>query len=245
METKYLLSYIIKRMNTESVMPQPPNLLNDDGTASMATMLLLSHHAFRRDMARFIRAAAEIKAGDASRADAVRGEWEQSYRQALHGHHMFEDANIFPDIKNKHPDLASAIDKLTEQHHRIDPVLEKGDAAFAGLAHPENAETVLNELKMLLDQHLAFEEAQITPGLRGAKEFPVPADDNMAAMYAQGFAWSMQGIAPEVLNQVRKLLPDILLAKLPAAQTEFEARSERVWGTYTVGSVTTPVPKEY
>ncbi len=226
-------------------MSQSPNLLNDDGTASMATLLLLSHHAFRRDIARFIRAAAQIKAGDTSRADAVRGEWEKSYRQALHGHHVMEDTNIFPDIKNKHPNLASAIDTLTAQHHEIDPALERGDAAFTDLVHPDSAEVVLNELKTLLDQHLAFEEAEITPYLRGAKEFPALADDSMAAMYAEGFAWSMQGIAPRVLEEVRRLLPDILLAKLSGAQREFEARSERVWGAYTVGSATTPVPTEY
>lgn len=211
----------------------------------MATMLLLSHHAFRRDIARFIDAVQHIKAGDVSRAEDVRGEWEKSYRQALHGHHTMEDANIFPDIKNKHPELSSALEKLMEQHHKIDPVLEKGDAAFADLTHPERAEAVLNELKALLDEHLTFEEAQITPSLRGAKDFPVPPDENMAAMYAQGFSWSMQGIAPEVIQQVRKLLPDILLAKLPTAQAEFEARSKRVWGTYTVGAAMTSVPDGY
>lgn len=232
-------------MDTEPDMPQPPNLLNDDGSASMATMLLMSHHAFRRDIVRFIQAIATIKSGDSARADAVRGEWEKSYRQALHGHHMMEDANIFPDIRSKHPDLAAAIDKLTEQHHMIDPLLEKGDAAFADLTHPENAEAVLNELKTLLDQHLAFEEAEITPSLRDAKDFPVPPDEKMAAMYADGFSWSMQGIAPEVLDQVRKMLPDILLAKLPAAQADFEARSERVWGNDVVGSASTSIPNDY
>lgn len=226
-------------------MRQPPNLLNDDGTASMATMLMMSHHAFRRDIARFIRAVDQMKTGDVSRSEDVRGEWEKSYRLALHGHHTMEDTNIFPDIRSKHPDLGFAIDKLMEQHHQIDPLLEKGDAAFADLVHPEKAEAVLSELKTLLDQHLAFEEAEIIPSLRGAKEFPAPADDNMAAMYAQGFSWSMQGIATEVLDEVRKLLPEILLAKLPAAQAEFEVRSKRVWGAYTVGSATTPVPKEY
>jgi hypothetical protein len=226
-------------------MPQPPNLLNDDGTASMATMLLLSHHAFRRDIARFIRAIAQIKAGDASRAESVRDEWEKSYRRALHGHHMMEDSNIFPDIKSRHPELASALDTLSEQHHRIDPLLEKGDSAFAELAHTENAEAVLNELKSLIDQHLAFEEAQITPSLRGTRDFPAPADDNMAAMYAQGFSWSMQGIAPEVLEQVRKMLPGSVLAKLPTAEAEFEAHSAIVWETYSVGSATTPIPSDY
>lgn len=211
----------------------------------MATMLLMAHHAFRRDMARFVRAVAEIKAGDASRADAVRDEWEKSYRQALHGHHTMEDSHIFPDIRAKHPALASALDALTEQHHQIDPLLEKSGEAFADLAHPEKAEAVLDELKTLLDQHLAFEEAEITPSLREAKEFPAPTDDATASLYAQGFAWSTQGIAPEVLDKVWELLPEILLAKLPAAQKEFEARSERVWGTYAVGSATTPIPQGY
>ncbi len=232
-------------MNIEPIMSQPPNFLNDDGTASMATMLLLSHHAFRRDIARFIRAAAEIKAGDASRAEAVRNEWEKSYRKALHGHHTMEDMNIFPDIRKKYPNLAPALDKLTEQHHKIDPLIERGDKAFADLAHPENVETVFAELKTLLDEHLTFEEAQITPSLRDIKEFPAPADNDKAKMSAQGFAWSMQGIAPEVLDQVRKLLPDILLEKLPAAQTEFDVRTEQVWGKYIVGSATTPVPRGY
>lgn len=228
-------------MNTESA----PKLLNEDGTASMATMLLLSHHAFRRDMMRFMRALGEIRAGDVSRISAIRDEWEKSYKQALHGHHMAEDSRIFPDIKNKHPELVSVIDKLTEQHHQIDPILERGDVAFADLAHPENAEAVLNELKMLLDQHLAFEEAEITPFLRDSKEFPKPADENATAMYAQGFAWSMQGIDSTVLDEVRKLLPELLLAKLSDAQAAFEAHSKQVWGAYAVGSAITPIPTEY
>lgn len=221
-----------------------PNLLNDDGTASMATMLLLSHHAFRRDIVRLIRAVESMKAGDTSRMEAVREEWEKSYRMALHGHHTIEDTTIFPDMEQKHPELKTALNKLTEQHHHIDPILEKGDAAFADLAHPEKAETVLHELKTLLDEHLAFEEAEITPALRAAKEFPAPTDEAAVNMYAQGFAWSMQGIHPNVLEQVEKLLPEMLLIKLPAAREAFETRSKRVWGTYAVGEATTPIPTQ-
>lgn len=226
-------------------MYQAPRLLNDDGTASMATMLLMSHHAFRRDIARLIRAVGQIKDGDASRADAVREEWKKSYKMALHGHHTMEDTHIFPDLRNKYPELAPALDTLTEQHHKIDPLLEEGDAAFADLAHPERAESVLAELKVLLDEHLAYEEAEITPSLREEREFPVPADEHAAAMYADGFAWSMQGIAPDVLSEVQKMLPEVLVAKLPAAREAFEGRSQRVWGTYAIGSATTSVPTEY
>lgn len=226
-------------------MSQPPNLLNDDGTASMATMLMLSHHAFRRDIMRFIQAVAKIQAGDSSHAEALQEEWNKGYHMGLHGHHTAEDNGIFPGIRNQHPDVAAAIDKLTAQHHHIDPVLERGDAAFADLAHPDNAAAVLVDLKKLLDEHLTFEEAEVTPFLRDGKDFPVPPDDNMANMYAQGFAWSMQGIAPEVLDQVKKMLPPILADKLPAAQAAFEERSKRVWGDYSVGAATTPVPEGY
>ena len=37
----------------------PTKLLNDDGTASMATLLMCSHHAFRRDVASFAKALAD------------------------------------------------------------------------------------------------------------------------------------------------------------------------------------------
>jgi hypothetical protein len=232
-------------MNTLSGVAQVPNFLDDNGTASIATLLLMSHHAFRRDIMRFILAVEQIKNGDASRIEAVRNEWESSYRQALHGHHVMEDTHIFPDIQSKHPELVIVIDQLAEQHHTIDPVLEKGDVAFANLRQPRQAETVLHELRSLLDLHLTFEEASITPSLRDSKDFPVPTNEKEADLYAQGFAWSMQGIAPEVLTEVRKLLPENLVEKLPAAQEEFEKRSERVWGTYVVGSATTPLPKDY
>ncbi len=223
-------------------MSHPPNLLNDDGTASMATMLMLSHHAFRRDIARLMRAVDQVKTGDLSRVDALREEWQQSFRQALHGHHTIEDANMFPDLKSKHPDLGSAIDTLTSQHHQIDPLLEKGDVVFADLAHPELAQTLLHELHIRLQEHLAFEEERVTPSLRDAKEFPTPADDDAALMYAQGFAWCMQGIASQVLEQVEKLLPASVLSRLPDARAEFELRCQRVWGTYDVSSSTVPIP---
>lgn len=226
-------------------MNKAPNLLNEDGTASMATMLLMSHHAFRRDIARFIRAIEQVKAGDNSRNDALKEEWETSYRQALHGHHTMEDSHIFPDIQSKHPELGPALVTLTAQHHKIDPLIEEGNIAFADLSHPEKAESVLAELKRLLDEHLEFEEANITPALRDSKEFPMSQDEETASMYAQGFSWSMQGIAPNVTDEVKKLLPSILTDKLPAAQAAFETRSTKVWGNYEVGSTSTSIPEVY
>jgi hypothetical protein len=218
-----------------------PNLLNDDGSASMATMLMMSHHAFRRDLARFGVALERIDAGDKSAVEALRAEW-QNYHGALHGHHMMEDSRVFPHLAGEHASLAPTIARLTEQHHLIDPLLERGDRAFEALPDTQAAKAVITELKTLLDPHLATEEAEVVPLLREAKQFPAPASDAEADLYAQGFAWSTHGIAAEVLDRVFSILPESLTSRLPAARAEFERRCERVWGSARAGSATTPIP---
>jgi len=218
-----------------------PNLLNEDGSASMATMLMMSHHAFRRDIARFGVALDKVAAGDTSAVEALRREW-LNYRGALHGHHMMEDSRVFPHLAGAHASLAPTIARLTEEHHRIDPLLERGDRAFEALPDTHAAQGLVAELKALLDPHLATEEAELVPFLRPAKEFPAPANDAEAELYAQGFAWSTHGIAAEVLDRVFALLPESLTSRLPAARAEFERRCERVWGSARAGSATTPIP---
>lgn len=221
-------------------MPTAPNLLNDDGTASMASMFMMSHHGFRRDLQRFERAL-ELPPGQL-RSDALKQEW-QNYHGALHGHHSMEDANIFPNMKQHSPSLAACVDELSRDHQRIDPLLERGDAAFAGLpATASDALAVVRELQALLAPHLATEESEIIPLLRGAKQFPAPPSEAELEMYAQGFAWSAQGIAPAVLEQVFALLPAALTARLPAARAAFDARCEKVWGSAQAGNATTPIP---
>jgi hypothetical protein len=216
-------------------------LLNDDGTASMATLLMSSHHGLRRDLGRFRAALARVKAGDPSHVEALQGEWK-GFHMTLHGHHAAEDGGIFPDLREKQPALRAVIDRLAGDHRRIDPLLERGDAAFAALPDTAEAEALIGELITLLDEHLALEEAEIVPHLRAAKEFPAPPNEEMLAMYAQGFAWSMHGIADEVLGPMLKMLPEGLIARLPAAQAAFAERCERVWGSAKVGRSSTSVP---
>jgi hypothetical protein len=222
-------------------MSSAPNLLNDDGTASIATALMMSHHGFRRDLARFAQALARIAGGDTTRANAVREEW-QSYRATLHGHHESEDKGVFPGLASAHESVRATIEKLGADHRRIDPLLERGDRAFAELPQADQAAAVVRELGELLHPHLAIEEAELIPFLRGAREFPAPPTDEVAAMYAQGFAWAGNGIAAEVLERVHEMLPEALRAKLPAARAAFEARCERVWGSAKAGAATTPIP---
>jgi Hemerythrin HHE cation binding domain len=223
-------------------MYNPATLLNEDGSASMATALLMSHHAFRRDIARFAVAVRQFAAGDRSRLAALQAEW-QSYRGALHGHHEVEDQRIFPDLRARQPDLVPVIDRLISQHRRIDPLLEQGDGSFADLsAKSATAATVVAEISALLDEHLALEEANVIHFLREAKQFPPPASDAEAELYAQGFAWSSQGVAPEVLARVDAMLPEGLAARLPAARAAFEQRSAGAWGETQIGASRTAIP---
>jgi hemerythrin-like domain-containing protein len=222
-------------------MATPPNLLNDDGSASMATMFMMSHHGLRRDLYRFERALADGAPLDDARAQALREEW-QSYRQTLHGHHHVEDSAMFPNMRAQSPQLAACIDGLTAQHQQIDPLLARGDDAFAALPNTAPALAVVRELSQLLEPHLATEEENLVPLIRQARAFPGPSTDAEADMYAQGFAWSSHGIAPDIVEKVDALLPEILTSRLPAARSAFEARCVRAWGTARAGAARTPIP---
>jgi hypothetical protein len=223
-------------------MSKATTLLNDDGTASMATALLMSHHGFRRDIARFAAALARPLAGDAAKIAALEGEW-RSYRATLHGHHEAEDNGLFPNIRAAHPELGPVIDRLGADHRRIDPLLARGDQAFAelGARHAEAA-AIVKELSVLLDEHLGIEEAEVIAFIRPAKQFPAPAMEAEAEMYAQGFAWACEGIADEVLARLYDILPSTLVSRLPAARAAFDERSRRVWGSTARGAARTVIP---
>jgi hypothetical protein len=218
-----------------------PHLLNDDGTASMATALMMSHHAFRRDLRCFARALESLDTADTAKLAALRQEW-QWFRGALHGHHQSEDSGVFPHMKTEHPEVAATIDGLSAEHRLIDPLLDDGDAAFGAAFDLAGARGTIATLLTLLTPHLAKEEAELIPFLRDAKQFPAPTSDEMAVMYAQGFGWASYGIAPEVLAQVDKMLPEAVSSRMPQSRADFAARVERSWGAPTPATSTTPVP---
>jgi len=224
-------------------MTNVPTLLDDAGDASLATALMMSHHGFRRDLARFAAALEAVAAGDTARLDPLREEW-RNLRNTLHGHHQSEDTGLFPGLAGQHASLRATLDQLTADHRRIDPLLEGDDRAFAELPRTAGeAGQVVSELAAILDRHLATEEAEVIPHLRALKGFPPPSTSEEGEMYAHGFAWASHGIAPEVLKQVYAMLPEIVTARLPAARAAFEQRWQRVWGPVGVGASVTPIPE--
>jgi hypothetical protein len=223
-------------------MQTAPLLLDEAGEASLATALMMSHHGFRRDITRFNAALTALAHGNTDRLDALSDEW-RNLRNTLHEHHHAEDTGIFPTLAGQHESLRRTLDGLTMDHRHIDPLLERGDRAFAELTKTfEAARDVISELAALLDPHLATEEAEVIPHMRTWKAFPPPSTSEEAEMFAQGFAWSSHGIAPEVLERVYAMLPPILTSRLPAARAAFDKRWQRTWGPVKVGASVRPIP---
>lgn len=65
-------------------MSDAPFLLNDDGSASLASALLMSQHGLRRDLARFSVAVGQLRSEDHARAELLRAQWK-SYHEMLWG----------------------------------------------------------------------------------------------------------------------------------------------------------------
>ena len=131
------------------------------------TIMLAAHRAFRRDLTRLARAAAQAAAGPGSGPEkrrSVAAGWEL-FKHELHLHHTAEDEIIWPALR---PRLArsehalSVLDAMEEEHSRIDPLLAAVDAAFArpdgaGLADATDA------LASTLTGHLTHEERDGLP----------------------------------------------------------------------------------
>jgi hemerythrin-like domain-containing protein len=218
----------------------PPNLLDGQGSPSTATMLMMVHHAFRRDAARFSKALGEIAQGHTSRIEPLQEEWK-SFHTTLQGHHHTEDTMMFPDLQGKHPEVRKTVETLTADHHRMDTILERVDRAFVELPNDEAAR-VITELRDLFNSHFALEEAELVPFLRAAREFPPTPDANAEKMMADGVAWASQGIAPDVLEKAYTMVPSGVRDRLPAARDAFKERCRRVWGKWEETASRTPVP---
>ena len=218
-----------------------PRLLNDDGSASIATALLMSHHGLRRDVALFAAALEKVEKGDAQDVEGLCEEWRR-FGATLHGHHVEEDTNVFPRVLRQESRLGGTIDRLVADHRLIDPVLERGNGAFGVALQGEVAAMVVADLSTLLDAHLAVEEAEIVPVLRSEHEFPAPADSAEARIFADGFAWSSHGVAPDVLDRVYAMVPESITSRLADARADFEAKCVRVWGSADAGTSWSAVP---
>jgi hemerythrin-like domain-containing protein len=143
-----------------------------DGPIDMIGMYVL-HHAFRRDLDRFLRAVPATPAADrdAWRRLADRWEW---FAFVLHHHHTAEDDGLWPPLVERVQragDTAglAVLDAMEAEHAEIDPLLAACRAGFQRLTVAPDAdakaalEVRLVATRRILDAHLGHEERDAIP----------------------------------------------------------------------------------
>jgi len=82
---------------------------------------------------------------------------------ALTGHHVGEDARLFPELAERHPQLRPTIAKLEQDHAMIGYLLGALDAAVTSGATPAVLAQHLEGVAAIMESHFGYEERQLLP----------------------------------------------------------------------------------
>jgi hemerythrin-like domain-containing protein len=80
---------------------------------------------------------------------------------ALSGHHVSEDAALFPELSARHPELRPVIAKLAQDHEMIAALLGQFDRALKAAAAPGELARHLDGLSAIMESHFSYEERQL------------------------------------------------------------------------------------
>ena len=165
--------------------------------------MLGSHAAFRRDLARLAKVAAQPGAAEPERALAVANGWTTFKRQLLN-HHEVEDEVIWPLLRERltgRPDALSVLDEMEHEHSFIEPLLAAADAALVATNGGPTLADVVDEMHGKLIAHLAHEERDALPLIVETVPAPEWAQVQASMMDRPGaldiggemFAWILDG----------------------------------------------------
>jgi iron-sulfur cluster repair protein YtfE (RIC family) len=142
---------------------------SDDPVPDLTDYVVV-HRAMTVDTRRLAQAAARV--GDRPRAAAMRT-YLAGLSSEIRNHHHVEDHAAWPLILSAAGPEAAALAALTDDHHRLDPLLDDAERIAAELVERPTDEDVadrlaatLDQLAMLLDQHVADEEREVFPLIR-------------------------------------------------------------------------------
>lgn len=106
-----------------------------------------------------LRAALEL-AQDAPSSDLLL--YCLGFCTALGGHHRSEDARLFPELTDRHPELATTIDRLEQDHAMIAYLLGALEAAIRSQAPPAEIARHLEGIAAIMESHFRYEERQLS-----------------------------------------------------------------------------------
>ncbi|MEX3105435.1 hemerythrin domain-containing protein [Streptomyces sp. ST1020] len=93
------------------------------------------------------------------------GAYCASYCRVTTVHHTREDEDLFPHLRRSDPRLGAVLDRLTEEHHAIQGVIERLDRALVAFVREEQGGEALRAATDLLTDtllsHLAYEEREL------------------------------------------------------------------------------------
>jgi hemerythrin-like domain-containing protein len=124
---------------------------------------LTAAHQRLRQALRVTRDAldAEPGTGDAAPAAADLLLYCHGFCAALSGHHVSEDAALFPELSARHPELTPVIAKLTQDHAMIAALLTQFGHALTAPTGPGELARHLDGLSAIMESHFRYEERQL------------------------------------------------------------------------------------
>ncbi|WP_328718530.1 LLM class flavin-dependent oxidoreductase [Streptomyces sp. NBC_00247] len=144
-----------------------------------ARNLVAAHDSLRSDLDRLREVAREVLAETldpgAARSEIQKlslrqnnwtlGAYCASYCRVTTLHHTREDEDLFPHLRRSEPGLAPVLDRLTEEHHAIQGVIDRLDrelvAFVEGKGGRDGLAAAVDLLTDVLLSHLAYEEAEL------------------------------------------------------------------------------------
>ncbi|MES9539922.1 MULTISPECIES: hemerythrin domain-containing protein [unclassified Actinomadura] len=105
-----------------------------------------------------------LDAGDSAEAASAGSDlllYCKGFCAALEGHHLSEDAALFPELAARHPELRPVITKLQQDHELIASLLTQFDHALSTGGPPDVLASHLDGLAAIMESHFRYEERQL------------------------------------------------------------------------------------
>ncbi|MGH3854042.1 MAG: hemerythrin domain-containing protein [Pseudonocardiaceae bacterium] len=183
--------------------------------------------------------------GDVSRAATVAAHLELM-NDFLHLHHMGEDRLLWPKLLDRVPkELAAVVTLMQTQHERIHDLVELAEALLlrwtirAGAPERDELADVLDQLYVVLEEHLGAEEQHILPlaaRWMSAAEWQQLGEEGMAELPKNkrplAFGMLMYQGDPEAISSMLAHAPVLPRLLMPMLGPRVYARyARRVHGT--------------
>lgn len=140
----------------------------DDAAVTDMRDMIAVHDAFRAEFGALPGMVLAVAEGDTARSDIV-GRHAILMLRVLHGHHGGEDALVWPVMKKRAPQATELIATLEAQHHTMDPLAQRAQDLAEAWTLSASSGTgadlagALDELRVIVTEHLALEESQFLP----------------------------------------------------------------------------------